>query len=243
MQRRQQSLRLGLTLLLLSVIVTLTPRSAASQELVEFETWLDLATIYNVSERFRYDGDYGIRGFLSSDVWDIIYLRPSVRYQVQPWLALHGGVGWFHTVFSDAADLHELRPWLGLRAPWPRLGGFIFSHYLRLELRAFSRSDATTWDREWRGRYQLQVVSPDFGIGSAEGFFALSSIEFFKNIDSSLSDLFVNRIRVNVGLGKRVTQALRMELNYLYHKSRAGDTYNFEITSHALRLRLFYTIN
>lgn len=239
MQGRQYAIRPGLTLLLLiSVILTLTPRSNAEEELVKFEEWADLATIYKFSDSFRYDGDYGIRGVLSSPSWQI-YLRPSVRYQVRPILTLHGGVGWFHTFFSDSENINELRPWLGLRAPLPVPKGFVLSNYLRMELRAFHLPDEQTWDIGWRGRYQLHLRSPDFRISALEGLYALASVEFFTNLGSA----FVDRIRVNFGAGKRVTQALRMELSYLHHQTRAGDQYTFEIAEHMIRLRLFYNLN
>jgi len=57
---------------LLGALVLFAVTSAVSQapQFEEFHTWTDVATIYNFSERFRYDGDYGLRGVLSDSEWD-----------------------------------------------------------------------------------------------------------------------------------------------------------------------------
>ena len=130
--------RLTLVLVLIGVMLAAAPKPAASQlpEFEEFHEWTDLATIYRFSDRFRYDGDYGLRGVITDRNWTLLYLRPSVRYRAKPWLTLHGGVALFYN-FITGEDLPELRPWVGTRFVGPRPGGFVISNYFRLELRAF----------------------------------------------------------------------------------------------------------
>ena len=109
--------------------------SAHSQgfQFEEFHTWTDLATVYHLTDRWRYDGDYGFRGLLTDRNWTAAYVRPSVRYRAAPFLMLHGGVGLFYN-FLPGNDLPELRPFVGVRLLGPRFGGFVVSNYLRLEL-------------------------------------------------------------------------------------------------------------
>ena len=73
-------------------IAVLTTLSSAQEESdsAEFETWTDIATIYQFNDRLRYDGDYGIRSWLTTRGFRQIYFRPSVRYRAKPWLLLHG---------------------------------------------------------------------------------------------------------------------------------------------------------
>ena len=97
---------------ILSALLYAVPARAQDIKFQEFNTWADLATIKNYSDRFRYDGDYGIRGLLTSSDWTLVYLRPSVRYRMKPWLTLHGGAALFYNFF-DGEDLPELRPWVG----------------------------------------------------------------------------------------------------------------------------------
>lgn len=201
--QRSIYLRWTLLLMLLGLIMAM-PRSAASQDsrFTEFHTWSDVTTIYNFSARFRYDGDYGIRGLLTDRNWTQIYFRPSVRYRVRPWLSLHGGAALFYSFFNDVEDLPELRPWVGLRMPWPRIGGFVFSHYFRLELREFFLTGDDEWETVLRGRYQLQVRSPDFDIGAAKRLYVQTSVEVFEDLNSSITNTFGDRFRYNIGIGK-----------------------------------------
>lgn len=225
------------------VSFAVTPAVSQTPQFEEFHTWTDVATIYNFSERFRYDGDYGLRGVLTDSDWSLLYLRPSVRYRARPWLTLHGGAGLFYNFFSGE-DLPEIRPWVGVRLKGPRPGGFTISNYFRLEYRAFYLKSKSEWDAGLRGRWQVQATSPRFAIGSAEEFYGLASIEPFFEIGSSVAGSFGDRFRINAGLGRQFNDGLRVELNYLFHKIRLPDeSGELEVDDHVLRLRFFYSFN
>ena len=235
--------RSRLVLILLG-IATLTTLSSAQEESdsAEFETWTDIATIYKFNDKLRYDGDYGVRSWLTTRGFRQIYFRPSVRYQVKPWFKLHGGAAWFHTSIDDADNVNELRPWIGLRFLGPRPGGFVFSNYFRAEYRAFKGGNLRDWEALGRARYQLQVKSPRFKIGRSEGFYALTFAEVFKNFGSSVDGLYLAQFRFDVGVGKQINRGLRIELNYLFQKVTIEGT-GLEPSDHILRVRLFYGFN
>jgi hypothetical protein len=234
---------LGPLVLAVLGLVLSTPTASQTPQFEEFHTWTDIATIYNFSERFRYDGDYGLRGLLTDSNWTLLYLRPSVRYQVRPWLRLHGGAALFYNFFSGE-DLPELRPWVGVRFLGPRPGGWVISNYFRLEYRAFYLKSKSEWEAGLRGRWQVQATSPRFAIGSAEEFYGLASIEPFFEIGSSIPGAFGDRFRINAGLGRQFNEGLRVELNYLFHKIRLPDeSGELEMDDHVLRLRFFYSFN
>jgi hypothetical protein len=156
---------------------------------------------------------------------------------------MHGGAALFYDVFRDTEDLPELRPWTGARFTWPRLGGFVFSHYFRLELRAFYLKETAEWDPIWRSRYQLQVVTPRFSVFGGSGIYSLASIELFDDIDSSDDEYLGDRLRFNLGIGKPVHKNLRVDLNYVFHKVRVAEADEaFDFDDHVIRLRFFYTI-
>jgi hypothetical protein len=231
--------------LLLWALVSLafTPAVSQTPEFKEFHTWSDFATIYNFSERFRYDGDYGLRGVLTDSDWSLLYLRPSVRYRARPWLTLHGGAALFYNFFPGE-DLPEIRPWVGARFVGPHPGGFTISNYFRLEYRAFYLKSKSEWEAGLRGRWQVQATSPRFAIGSAEEFYGLASIEPFFEIGSSVAGSFGDRFRINAGVGRQFNNGLRVELNYLFHKIRLPDeSGELEQDDHVLRLRFFYSFN
>jgi hypothetical protein len=247
--RRTKQLRcqqLALVMVLSASMATTSPMSAMSQqfEFNEFHTWTDVATIYKFSDTFRYDGDYGIRGLLTDNDWTLIYLRPSVRYGARSWMKLHGGMALFYNFFKSLDDLPELRPWVGVRFVGPSLDGWVISNYLRLEYRAFYLKGEDQWDALLRGRWQIQVTTPRFSIGAAEQFFALASIEPFTGFGESINGILGERIRTNIGMGKKVTPALRVDLNYVFHKVRVSESgRDFDLDDHVLRLRFFYTVN
>jgi hypothetical protein len=100
------------------------------------------------------------------------------------------------------------------------------------------------WDAIWRGRYQLQVQSPDFGRGLNKKYFALTSFEILDDLSSSVTDTFGDRFRYNLGIGRRVNSGLRVELNYLFHRFVVNEqSQESEYDDHALRLRFFYYLN
>jgi hypothetical protein len=244
----QESVRFGLVrsrlVLILLGIATLTTFSSAQEvsDSAEFELWADIATIYKINERLRYDGDYGVRSWLTTRGFRLTYFRPSVRYRAKRWLMLHGGVAWFHTAIEDRDNVNELRPWVGLRILGPRPGKFVFSNYFRAELRSFKGGNITDWETRGRARYQLQVTTPRFNIGRAEKFHALTFAEVFKNFGSSVEELFLAQFRFNVGIGKQINRGLRIEVNYLFQKVNIEGT-GLEPSDHILRTRLFYSFN
>ena len=105
-----------------------------------------------------------------------------------------------------------------------------------------SKSDFTV-----RARYQLGARSPNYDIFFPNGIFWTGSVELFWNLDENFSDNFVNRIRYDVGVGTKVSDAWRVELHYLLQDGRAIEDELFrdplDSDEHILRLRLFYTFN
>jgi hypothetical protein len=218
------------------------PASAQIAEFEEFHTWTDVATIYFFDPNFRYDGDYGLRGVLTDPDWTLLYIRPSVRYSEWNWMQLHGGVGLFYNFIKDGYDLPEIRPWVGIRFIWPRIGGFSFSHYFRLEYRAFYFKSEQKWETSFRGRYQLQISNNNFSIGELKGFVALASIELFEDMNTFIDGTFGDRYRFNIGFGKRIFDDLRIDINYVFHKLNLGGGL-LQADDHIIRTRFFYNFN
>ena len=93
-----------------------------------------------------------------------LYFRPSVEYRVMHWFTVHGGIRFFQTFNEDEDNTFELGPWQGLRFAWPKIGDYLFTHYLRLEERMIWTEGDGDIDFTLRSRYQLGVRSPDYGI-------------------------------------------------------------------------------
>ena len=231
--------------LILMISSTVLVRSGAGDD---FQTWEDITTIYNFSDRWRYDADQGMRGVLSDDDFTLLYFRPSVRYRAKSWFMIHGGIRFFKTFFDDEKDTFEIGPWQGLWFGWPKIGGYGISHYLRLEQRmTWQTQGESNSDFTLRARYQLGVRSPNYEILLPKGIFWLASIEFFSNLDENFSDNPVNRVRYVVGVGTKVSDAWRVELHHIRQDAIATDdeVFNdpFDSEESILRLRLFYSFN
>ena len=222
------------------VAVISIPVLIKSSDCADFQTWSDIATIYRFAEGWRYDGDQGIRGVISDSDFTLIYFRPSIRYRAKPWFTVHGGIRFFQTFFDDEEDTFEIGPWQGLRLVGPKLGGFPISHYFRLEQRMTWETEGDRdFDFTLRARYQLGARSPNYNILFKNGIYFLGSIEPFLDVERPM---FVNRIRYDVGIGTRLSDAWRVQLHYHLQQGRSSASDAFTAQEHILRLRLFYTI-
>ena len=219
-----------------------------SGESADFQTWSDIATIYKISDNWRYDGDQGIRGLLSQNDFTLLYFRPSVRYRAKPWFTVHGGIRFFKTFVDDGDDTFEIGPWQGLRFVWPIIGNYAVSHYFRLEERMIWQTEGDRdFDFNLRGRYQFGVRSPNYDILFKNGIYLMGTVELFSSLEDDFFDNFANRIRWDFGVGTKISDAWRVQLHYVLQDGRAieDDLFRdpFDSEEHILRLRLFYTFN
>ena len=206
----------------------------------EYQTWSDITTIYRFADGWRYDGDQRVRwGEQNGNDFTLLYIRPSVRYRVNPWFTIHGGIRFFQTFIDDEEDTFEIGPWQGLRFVWPQIGSYAITHYLRFEERMTWQTEGEAdFDFTLRTRYQLGMRSPNYNIIFKNGIYLIGSIEAFIDIEDPI---LVNRLRYNVGTGTRISAAWRVQLHYLMHHDRQSAGAAFTATEHILRLRLFYT--
>ena len=206
----------------------------------DYQTWSDITTIYRFADDWRYDGDQGVRwGRQNNNDFTLLYIRPSVRYRVKPWLTVHGGIRFFQTFIDDQEDTFEIGPWQGLRFVWPKIGNYAVSHYFRLEERMIWQTEGENdSDFTVRSRYQLGFRSPNYDILFENGIYLMGTIEPFADLKSPL---FVNRMRYDIGLGTTFSDAWRVHLRYLLQQGRDSASSAFSNDEHILRLRLFYT--
>jgi hypothetical protein len=209
-----------------------------------FDIWTDITTIYNFSDRWRYDGDQGIRDVVSGSKFNLLYLRPSVRYRVNPWFTVHGGVRFFRTSFEDDPDTFEVGPWQGLRFIWPRFKGYAVSHFLRLEERMIWKANGESdFDFTLRSRYKLGVRTPNFDLLFPNGIYMTGSLELFWNLEDGFGQNLLNRIRYDLGAGTNISKAWRVELHGISQDGGEIDLDPFSSDEKILRVRLFYRFN
>ncbi len=102
---------------------------------IDTQAWLDFRAYYIINDDWTYDGDYGVRGIISGEDWQRVYINPSAVYDLNISTVLRGGMRFIYTHEINTSNTFEIRPWQGIRFIWPRTKYFIISQYVRLEQR------------------------------------------------------------------------------------------------------------
>lgn len=208
------------------------------------QTWFDFRTFYTIDEKWTYDGDYGLRGFLSNEDWQREYINPAFIYDASLDVDLRGGMRFIFTREKDATNTFEIRPWQGVRFLWPRTNFIIFSQYIRLEERFTWGTEDGSFSFDLRGRYRIMAKTPNLRLVSInQTFYFLTSLEIFGNFGGAIEETFVDRTRLTFGMGYFITQSWRAELHYILQGSNLGASDGSNIDVRVLRLRVRYYIN
>jgi len=213
--------------------------SWSQEDDVDFQTWMDLTTVHNFSSKWAYTGDYGLRGIVSGHDWNTFVIRPTFRYRITPILDVRGGVALFYTLDKVIENNLELRFHQEVGIKWPEAVGMVFKHRARFEERFFFYKGL---DNEFsaRARYRLYFETPDLRIFKRCGpFFGMASIEFFLPLGESATERFINRNRVEIGIGHRANQKFRWELHYIWQNSKAYEDDSFKTSENIFRMRFF----
>ena len=174
-----------LYILLLSLIfcVPMSTISFGQEDNTDFQTWMDFRTIYDINEKFTYDGNYGLRGVLSGEEWRRYYIHPSVIYFYKINLRIRGGIRIIFTEEFSTVNSFEIRPWQGISLNWPQTSYFNINHYFRLEERFSFYSNDTNSDFALRLRYRIQAKTPTIKILAIDQrIYFLVNFEIFGNI-------------------------------------------------------------
>lgn len=196
---------------------------AVSQQLYSqnsFQNWLTHQANHRINSQFEIYSDQGIRFILPSFSWVRLHLRPSGSYRLNQVIGFHAGLGFFQTFNHDAPNETELRPWQGIRLYGPRFGKFLIKHFIRFEQRIkWIQNDGRT-AAALKIRYQISSDIPLKGNSIQVGtvYFPIS-IELFGNVGKDLEERFADRTRIQVGIGKRIKENLKLEVVYILQRS------------------------
>jgi hypothetical protein len=225
-------------------IITLMSNVVAQDDIKDKQTWFDFRTYYTIDQKWTYDGDYGLRGFISNEDWRRVYLNPAFVYDANADIDLRGGMRFIYTREKNATNTIEIRPWQGIRFLWPRTTFVIFSQYIRLEERFTWGTEDGSFDFVVRARYRLMVKTPNLKLVAIDQtFYFLTSLEIFGNVGAAIEETFVDRTRLTFGMGYFITQSWRAELHYVLQGSNFGAGGGENIDVRVFRLRIRYYIN
>lgn len=230
-------------LLFILMLVCVYHMQAQDSTSAEFQDWTDLTTIYHISEKWVYSGDYGIRGLSSSDEWTTFYIRPTIRYLTSLRSDVRAGVAWFHTSEELLETTNEVRLHQQGNLKWPNLNDWILKHMVRFEERFFFYKNLEN-SFSARARYRIGLETPDLRIlGMKNNLYAVTSLELFVPLGDQSVERFVNSNRIVAGLGYRTKGQLKFELHYIWQNSGNYDKDGLQTTENVLRLRIFLNTN
>jgi hypothetical protein len=213
-------------------------------ENIDSQSWLDFRAYIPINDLWTYDGDYGVRGILSGEDWQRVYINPSALYTLSSRTAIRGGIRFIYTNEITTSNTFEIRPWQGIRFIWPRTKFMIVSQYARLEERFTFYTEDNNSDFVVRARYRIMAKTPNISWKSInQTFYFLASFEFFANLGTAIEETYVDRTRLTFGLGYILSKLFRFELDYILQSSRKGSEEGAKFGVHILRLRLKYYIN
>jgi len=210
------------------------------------QVWADYHLHYYRNRTVEYYGDGGVRVLAEEFSWGQAYIRPSLRFHNFRHFDLHVGLGAFYTYQEGASDELEIRPWQGVRARWPRIGPFIFSHYVRLEERISGDAGAQDPSLALRLRYKLGTRIPikrAFHHHDIDPLYIPISGELFFDAGDQIDALFRDQGRFDVGLGFIFNADWLAEFHFILQGSNSGEATEFDTTTYIFRLQVKHLIS
>lgn len=161
--------------------------------------WSDISIWYKQNDSFMVGGDVGYRTTFDAFSFHQLYIRPTIRYRINPIFSVAFAVSTFHTLLDDAIDLNELRLAQQASIRWPKLGPLKFSQRIRLEER-FYLIESTQANLQ-RVRYRLKMAPPEFFLfKKTRPFYSAITWETFVNIGSNFERYLGNSHRYELSL-------------------------------------------
>lgn len=211
-----------------ALIAVLWAVSAVAGDLVP-QVWADYHGHFYLSPDWEFYGDGGARYQWDDPKWASVYIRPSIRLHglYRKPSELRGGLGVFYNHNEDASNTLEIRPWLGLLIKRPRIGPLTISNYIRLEERLFDTLDDNEWSHSTRLRYRIGTKIPLKPATREQYYFIPLSFEWFWDVGKEVDDVFSDRLRLDVGVGRIFSYVWTAEFHLVLQDARESEDQTF----------------
>lgn len=214
--------------------------SLFAQSNVEGETqfWFDVTKFFPLADELGLGGDAGIRGFVLDGDWTVVYVRPTLKFDPLNTFSLRGGVGVFYAFQDGPKDIVEVRPWAGTLVRWPRIKKLRLQHRFRADLRFRKRQQLDFYTSVLRLRYRIGTTVPIGAQAGPKTFYIPISFELLMDSAGDLNARFINASRFVAGLGYRISDHWRIELNYTRILVRLDASDPLRSRFHVLRIQI-----
>ena len=216
----------------------------AQNEAVDNQLWMDYSNTQLLSDKLSIGGDLGIRGFVSNYDWNQFYIRPTVTYRTSYNLSLSGALAYFYTNNKSVSNINEFRAHQQARFKWPDLGVIELFYRVRLEQRFFNYSEELANEFNNRIRLLVGLESMDFSwFGPKSPIYFTGTIEGFKTLrDENSSETFINRFRLDLAFGHRVSDRFRYEIHYIGQQSKLFKRDGSDTNQNIFRIRFMHSV-
>ena len=204
------------------------------------QLWFDYYHYYYFKPQWMYYGDAGYRILVPNAEWQMVYIRPSVRWKPKDLYDVRTGIGFFETIYKDSTNTLEIRPWQGFRLNWPSFKRVTFYEFFRLEQRFVFPQD--TWKMEFNLRFRIKLgaKAPLYHFPNAGSIFALTAVEWFIDVGQQITELFTNRSRIELGAGYKMNSYWTFEFQYVWQRSRTGENDALKTSDNLIQFKARY---
>lgn len=207
------------------------------------ELWLDYFANWVSGPDWSFEANAGFAKGLPDPQWLDAYVTGNSTYQPFNWLTTEGNLEAHYTFNTTTEDVVEIRPWLGFNFIWAKFGGPLHLFYpsigIRLEERFFVYQASGTKENKERLRLRLFARFPINNEMLIQGtYYLLFLVEGYAPLDGEAREVSADKNRFQTGLGYVVDSDLRVELQYIWMRTRNTQSNKFESSSHIVWLAL-----
>jgi hypothetical protein len=239
-QRPSPATALGLGYLLLLGCLT-TPAAARADTTLQL--WSNFTLAWHVVDRHLLTFDLEPKVLLwGKGQWSTVNYTQGYEFAVARWVDLIGEclTGYTHdTVNRDALEVT------------PRLGARWYLWRQRLQIRDLMRVENRNRffvedesETVFRFRNRLEMLMPFNRERSSDAGAVIGQLdwEFFVPLGDGFRERYASRHRVRTGIGYRPVVSWRVDLLYVWQKSRSDEESDFTSSDHAIDLRVRWEI-
>ncbi len=198
------------------------------------QIWIDIYPHYYVNKKLEYYGDGGYRTVIDKESWNRIYARPSIKYHFNHRWTVHSGLGLFYIWEDNVVDRFEITPWQGIEFNWPTMDKFSIKHLAKIEERLSFLTNDWSSSFELRFRYKL---SGKIDLVDNNWFIPFYG-EYFLPLQNSIHEIYRNKGRVGVGIGRKVIKEWQFTFMFNWQGSRSGPNEDIGVSDIAYQLKI-----
>lgn len=186
------------------------------------------------------------RTVVEESPWKSFTIFATSDYARSKVIDLTGGVFLSKTYESQSVTTAEVREMLGTRIRITRNTRILTNLLIRFEQRNQFQEETDSWQHSTRTRLLAEMTTPINKKSMHTGnnlWYGLLNLESFFVMDNDVKERFANRLRLQAGIGYRLSERFPFEFIYAIQKSKNTVGDGFYGTGNIYRFRVKQYIN